>query len=384
MTALARKVRAASATPAWQLALDKFPYRLDDGIPSLLSAPDQRGNRKGVKPDRLRSVRDVFNEVSQPELNSALASRRAFLDSLERQHGTRFRRVTLVNASRLLLHLARSSVLENVGLYCDRSTGLPLIPGSAVKGVVSAWACWEENQGILFPEDATTNLNLTEDRSRFQTDAARRILGDNGQGGSDLAGGLIFLGAWPEEVPILGLDIVTPHTDAADHDRNPVPNPFLCIEPGTSWTFAILASSRLDEGNAANLLETAVRWLVDCLDSSGLGAKTASGYGRFLRPDQWKKEKSSSPCSGSSSRGAAPQVPLGADYPNEAMFKNRVLEKLDPGRVATLRSEIEILQKPENEEWRRKLIEALSSKDMKKLRQKLNSLDWFPSDWLSP
>jgi CRISPR type III-B/RAMP module RAMP protein Cmr6 len=44
-----------------------------------------------------------------------------------------------VNSNRLLLHLGRASVLENVGIYCERTTGLPLIPGTAVKGVLSTF-----------------------------------------------------------------------------------------------------------------------------------------------------------------------------------------------------------------------------------------------------
>lgn len=66
---------------------------------------------------------------------------------------------------------------------------------------------------------------------------------------------------------------------------------------------------------------------------------------------------------------AAVRVALASDYPNEATFKNRVLNKLTPGGLAQLAPEITVLSKPENELWRMRLLNHLASE--KKLKSRL-------------
>jgi CRISPR-associated protein Cmr6 len=163
-------------------------------------------------------------------------------------------------------------VLENVGLASERSTGLPVIPGTGIKGIVSTWACWEANlqaDGAL-PE---TIAKCDQDRARFSS-MAERILGSNAESGSEAAGGIVFLGGFPVTPPTLVLDILTPHARG-----NPLPNPFLALDPGTRWIFPLLARPR--QGDAGKLLQQAEDWLIEALTQVGLGAKTAAGYGRF-------------------------------------------------------------------------------------------------------
>ncbi len=393
MTALATKLAAARSTKSWHLALDKFPFRLDDqGQPSLSTAPDHRGHTKSIKTDILTQVRDAYTR-SKPELETALRSRRSLLDALARQHGDRFRRVTLVNSSRLLLHLGRASVLENVGLYADRTTGLPLIPGSAVKGIVSTWACWEANHTALFTPDAQGNIHLQESRHQFGAPLARQVLGDNRSTGSDHAGDVIFLGAWPLKVPLLGLDIVTPHTNAAGRDQPPVPNPFLAIESGTRWEFILIAHTSLEAKQAKDLLDTAARWLAESLGQTGLGAKTAAGYGRFISEKDWmvatlsaeERDRAETAARREADRLATlarMNAAVIGDYDNDLIFANRVLKRLNPGQLNQLESEFALLAKSENTPWRLKLIEALRGKEMKDLRKRLKDKPWFNQDWL--
>ncbi len=273
MSTFALKLAAARTSPAWQLALDKFPYNLTRTTTPSLTAPDDRRKEQSIKPQRLREIKDRAAAASG-EWKAAIASKLAFLDTLERQHSPRFRRLTLVNSSRLLLHLGRSSVLENVGLYCDRTTGLPLIPGPAVKGIVSTWACWEGNQGRDDFTSARSELNP----------AIAAILGSNPDKEhpvNHIAGNISFLGGFPSTLPSLDLDIVTPHPD--DGKGRITPNPFLAIAAGSIWHFPLIASSRLNDGDAKAMLQKAATWLEEALIQLGMGAKTAAGFGGFRK-----------------------------------------------------------------------------------------------------
>lgn len=271
MSTFALKLNAAKQSASWQLALDKFPFNLGKTSSPSLTEPDDKGKEQSIKPHRLREVRDRYT-AAKPSLDDAAKRQQEFLATLARQHGPRFRRVTLVNSSRLLLHLGRSSVLENVGLHCERTTGLPVIPGTAVKGVVSTWACWAENQ------DRET---FSVARSGFSPEVAR-VLGSNpanDPAARDAAGCITFLGGYPQSAPSLELDIVTPHPE--EGRGRITPSPFLAIKPDTKWDFVLIASSRLAESEVAPVLDAASAWLGDCLTQIGLGAKTAAGYGNF-------------------------------------------------------------------------------------------------------
>lgn len=369
---------------SWHLLLDKLSFQ----------PADAAERNQSPKLNALVKIREAY-DAARPALTESAHHQQQFLARLAVQHGERFRRVPLVNASRLLLHLGRSSVLENVGLYCDRTTGLPLIPGSAVKGVISTWACWEahfdENDGSFraFSERSV-------DRQSFPDPVmAQRILGDNDVGGSTSAGEICFLGAWPETPPLLGLDTVTPHHDTAGHDRDPSPNPFLCIEPGTLWQFVLLAVTRNgSEPDSLLLLKTAERWLAEALEQSGAGAKTASGYGRFVSEDLWNRQTKSrddlKAIADANAAAAAREAKLKefrkatiGDY-TEATFRGAVLKLLHaPGQSDRLRAEIaRIRSNPENAPWIPQITEALRGKDMRDHRKRLKEKDWFPSEWI--
>jgi CRISPR type III-B/RAMP module RAMP protein Cmr6 len=285
--------------PAWSLFLDKFSFERAAG-----------NGEHDEQPGKTRALFDVRNlyssEAVQAELVAACDRKLRWLLALEEQAGKeRFRDVLLVNESRLLVHLGRASVLENVGLCVDRTTGLPWIPGTALKGVLSTWALWEGYFGkdgtlaeIQMPPKPAGRPGETLPLTRAWVAAngpdhavlASQVFGDDSIGGSRAAGGAIFVGGFPDSCPKLGLDIVNPHY-SEDRDertgrvirvedkRSLTPNIFLAIEPGTVWHFVfhLRAGARQDAG----LLEAAERWLKESLTSLGLGAKTAAGFGRF-------------------------------------------------------------------------------------------------------
>jgi len=349
---------------SWTLYLDKLGFERNGDAESKTSALKEAKSIYGKQKDRLKESLPIAR----------------WLSALGKQHGDRYRCVTLVNQSPLMLHLGRASVLENVGIYTDRTTGLPTIPGSAIKGVLGTWATWEANrqQDGSFPEADDWQMS----RASFPADRAERILGCNLDSGSEHAGDIVFVGAYPKTVPVLGLDIVNPHRDANGRDTNPIPNVFLCIEPGTQWDFVFYA--KVGTANAKTWLDATDTWLKDALAQSGVGAKTAAGYGRFgsaatssvpvgvtvkvLTPEEQAQKT------------AAIQN-LRNDY-TEAEFKNKIVDRLNPGKLEQLKGEIEKLQKPENQVALDRLKKLLALKDYKKIREGLRDKAWFPKEWL--
>lgn len=394
MSTLALKIEAARRSRAWQLALDKFPFNLGNPTLPSLTGTDDRNKERSIKSERLHQARHAAAGAQALDWKVSAKSRMGFLNLLEKQHGPAFRRVPLVNSSRLLLHLGRASVLENVGIHADRTTGLPVIPGSAVKGAVSTWACWESH----FEEADGSFRPFTEtsvQRSRFvDPHQAFRILGDNAPSGSTAAGEIVFIGAWPEQPPVLGWDIVTPHHDPTGKSRDPVPNPFLCIEAGTTWHFALLAQPRGETRDYPGLLDTAQRWLTEGLEQSGIGAKTAAGYGRFMPPAAWiAATKSAGDLARMESETAKArereenfeklkESRIG-DY-TEVTFKGAVLNLLtQPQKAQLLQAEIErIRNNPANQPWIARLTEGLRGKEMRDHRKRLKEKTWFPQDWI--
>jgi CRISPR type III-B/RAMP module RAMP protein Cmr6 len=256
---ISEALRQRGASASWNLHLDKLSFERD-GV-------------SGAKNRALAASRDSYaDKRTREHLVRFCERQQSFRELLRCRHGAHYQDIYLVNCSRLLLHLGRGSVLENVGLACERITGLPCIPGTAVKGIVSTWACWEAN---LLPDGAlpVTIAERDRDRDRFAS-LAERILGSNTECGSTAAGEIIFLGGVPVTPPKLVLDILTPHERG-----NPLPNPFLALEAGTQWAFSLLSRPRHGGGN--ELLRQAANWLTEALIQIGLGSKTAAGYGRF-------------------------------------------------------------------------------------------------------
>ncbi|MEI6715603.1 MAG: type III-B CRISPR module RAMP protein Cmr6 [Verrucomicrobiota bacterium] len=351
---------------SWTLYLDKLGFERDGGAEA--------------KTDALKRAKSIYTTQTE-RLKETLPSTR-WLHALEKQHGERYRCVTLSNLSPLILHLGRASVLENVGIYTDRTTGLPSIPGAAVKGVLSTWATWEANQKQDGSFPAADGWQA--DRARFPAEHADRILGSNSDSGSEHVGEIVFVGAYPKTVPVVGLDIVNPHRDARGNDlQRLTPNVFLCVESGTQWDF--LFYTNVSTKDSKDLLDITETWLKDALQQSGLGAKTAAGYGRFggantAPPSMATTAKSLTP-EEQAQKDATIQR-LRQAYGTEAEFKNKILNRLNPGALDQLKGEIETLQKPENSTTLERLKQILASKDYKDIRKRLRDKPWFPKEWL--
>jgi CRISPR-associated protein Cmr6 len=154
--------------------------------------------------------------------------------------------------------LGAAHVLET-GITLHRLFGLPIIPGSALKGAAKAYA------------------QLVEGRTDDDPELVAVF------GTTEQAGSVIFFDAIPLEVPKFQLDIMNPHypnyyreqggKPPADWE-SPSPVFFLTVH-ATPYLFAIAARS--EQGN--RLLDLAEKWLKGALADLGIGAKTSADYG---------------------------------------------------------------------------------------------------------
>jgi CRISPR type III-B/RAMP module RAMP protein Cmr6 len=303
------------------LALDKFvpfPLRHDDA--------------KGLVPDS-------EDTSSRREAVEALCATTAFADKAAGWH--RFVKTlpglknenliwaTLI--SRLVVNAA-GGVLENGGLCLDRTSGIPYIPGSAVKGcarraaiaelarsqaplkeallvrvaLVFGW-CQQDWEDRLVEGHAVSDfhgackdfwpqvrrqaaLSLLKALKREPRDPEKPWLSLGSSSGA-----VAFLPAYPDVDPGLEPDVLTNHhrdyyaeakddngrilKPSATDDESPLPLVFPAVRPAPDARFAcpVLPAKRSKPEQVAD----ACSWLRTGLVTFGVGAKGCAGYGQF-------------------------------------------------------------------------------------------------------
>lgn len=184
-------------------------------------------------------------------------------------------------AWRMVVGLGGQSVLES-DLTLDHLSGLPIIPGSALKGLTRAYAAMEKSDP---PRHMLENDTLE----------VKRIFGMQ-ETGNQQAGTVIFFDALPVPIASGGknlrfvVDIMNPHypnyyrengKHAPSNDQSPVPVTFLTVE-GAMFAFAIAPRATGMDGDAG----TARNWLKEALQKYGVGGKTSAGYGAFKAQEE--------------------------------------------------------------------------------------------------
>ncbi len=185
-----------------------------------------------------------------------------------------------------------------LGFYFDHTTGLPVIPGSSVKGVLrSAFEVDVDKKGNNVTGDKSVEfikdlLDETKERKtklsnddidKFKNTLTidklkyliKQIFGDQKTPGND-----IFFDAYPIESNnnnglFLSNDFITPHKD--NPLKNPVPLQFLKILPQVTFRFDFKLTE--NEDMTAELKKELFKQIL--LDL-GIGAKTNVGYGQFV------------------------------------------------------------------------------------------------------
>jgi CRISPR type III-B/RAMP module RAMP protein Cmr6 len=263
--------------------------------------------------ERKADGRSVTSENAQRYRDAAQHCRKladikiANLSKTQKKHTSRFlellraayseNRLNIVNArleGRLAINLAEG-LIQNAGINLDRIFGLPLIPGSAIKGVARHAALAE----LAERKDAATLEKFvrvfgsaasdykTGDLSPYHLLLPQTQLpkDDKGNTTKDIMGAVSFIQSTPINDAQIVVDITNVHypdyyngKEPAAKSEKPMPNTFPAVERGVEFAFPIVLNG-LDLDPA--LLEAAGKWLLQALTQSGLGAKTAAGYGWF-------------------------------------------------------------------------------------------------------
>lgn len=178
---------------------------------------------------------------------------------------------------RMVIGLGQASILET-SMTLDRITGIPIIPGSALKGLAASYAML-----------CDLSLSIAED-SDIRSEAEKNETFKAIFGTQDKAGRVIFFDAVPIEAPNLEPDIMNNHYPEYYSDKNgnvaptpyqnPVPVYFLTLGKKSKFAFAV--ASRNNCIDTRELVEQARSWLQAGLSELGVGAKTAAGYGYLI------------------------------------------------------------------------------------------------------
>lgn len=209
-------------------------------------------------------------------------------------------------ASRLLVGHGNTSATD-VGLILHRTWGVPMIPGSALKGLLAHYleTVYGPEVGGRAPDDPGL-LDDEKGRARFQgvTWRDRRIVfgpgevygalfrspdaeGDNGMGcAGAVRGGVVFHDALYVPASVaddkpLASDVLTVHQKCyydrgggvppSDYD-SPNPVRFLTVRPGTRFLIALTGPGDWTSFALDLLKRALMEW--------GVGGKTSLGYGR--------------------------------------------------------------------------------------------------------
>jgi CRISPR-associated protein Cmr6 len=206
-------------------------------------------------------------------------------------------RFSLVNRGRLVVGLGGKGPLE-IGITLHPITGLPYIPGSALKGLcrsytllflAARWKVEVETKALKQLDEALCGITNgeTEILEPELAELYKDLFGTQTEAGQCVFFDAIVQSMLYEE-SLFTVDVMTPHFEEyyrsqgnkAPHDAdNPNPIAYITVTEGTVFRFAIglRNNAQTDKG----ILRDARELLQAALQELGVGAKTAQGYGVF-------------------------------------------------------------------------------------------------------
>lgn len=273
---------------------------------SKRDAGRKAGRRGGGQGQNLRREESLFGLLCRGVAESRNFDRPAQEEYIARQAEFRLaipgaRHLVARLGGRLLVDHA-GGVLESAGLNLDPHFGIPGIPGSAVKGCARAAALAmvkSETDGHLQEELAGEILDvfgfLEDDLSNEKSDLYWALGRPFPTRKNFHAGQVAFLSAVPLEFPKMVVDLLACHhpkyyanpAQGPGDDEQPNIQPFPAVESGLPFLFSVVpARNGAGDGDALqSLCDRALEYLEEGLKTLGIGAKTAAGYGWFIRDD---------------------------------------------------------------------------------------------------
>ncbi|KGN92120.1 type III-B CRISPR module RAMP protein Cmr6 [Porphyromonas canoris] len=156
----------------------------------------------------------------------------------------------------------------NLGMYFDYTSGLPVIPGSSIKGALRS--AIEEWDFLEYNEEDEQKVWSGWKKEEF----IKEIFEGEGKSIYDRD---IFLDAYPVSVSgdssLFGDDYITHHENPL---KDPNPVRFLRVNPGVTYRFRFLFRN-----NGSFTAEAKEKLFREIILTFGLGAKTNVGYGQF-------------------------------------------------------------------------------------------------------
>ena len=236
-------------------------------------------------PEEKRAIlQSAINAAKHEDVRALYRSAFARWSASLPAHSIHVDRATPERNSRLIVGLGSENVLET-GIRLHHTYGMPIIPGSALKGLAAHYC--HEVWGEISRGDSAP---IESKRFRRGWKEANYEYHETMFGVTDDSGCIAFHDAWltPDSPSPLVLDVMTPHhpkwLDGAvpptDFD-SPTPVPFVSV----TGTFRVAVSWHGPTSDKArNWTELARLLLCDALKEWGVGGKTSSGYGRLIAP----------------------------------------------------------------------------------------------------
>lgn len=270
MVPLYNNAPPTSASSSTGLIFDKFFGAWDlaflEASLAEVTAPNSHIQKFGTSA-KLDWIKRLCQRTATPELRALLAEAIARQKTLIEALGGEV--WYAVATSRFVTGTGIANPLEN-GFAFHHTLGVPYLTASGVKGATRNYALeWH----APYPHN---------DLEAWKKDI-NRLLGSPDVG----VGAVILFDMLPVAPPKLVPEIMTPHygdwyqTGAAPGDwMSPVPIPFLAVEAGAVFQFGV-APRVLGDPVWPATKATLIKFLTGTLEITGLGAKTAVGYGRF-------------------------------------------------------------------------------------------------------
>lgn len=203
-----------------------------------------------------------------------------------------------------------------IGFHFDYTTGMPVIPGSSIKGVLRSvfpMDLYELSEDEKTDEQLKKALsNQANGRENYIGDLLKTMTGDDRWKEKEviyrltnwlfkhddkpgpMSGRVIYHDAVPikmtkqqlgvSDIPFLGTDFITPHQPL----KNPNPIQFLKVLPGVVYRFQFQLHEYKDEKLDLTLKKNDVKDLFkDIIKLIGVGAKTNVGYGQLLTEEEY-------------------------------------------------------------------------------------------------
>lgn len=214
-----------------------------------------------------------------------------------------------------------------LGFFFDHTTGLPMIPGSTIKGILKSMYPKSEDRFSLEKYEYIAELlpnELKEYQDEIMNDwdliffARKQVFFD-----------AVPIGLTPETC-MFEDDYITPHPSPFE---NPVPLRFLKVAPGILFRFSFLLNEYKSKTTELNIKPGQILGIFKkILLDSGIGAKRNAGFGTLVEQNSQSQTKNESVKTESVSKTQSPQAPKNNQQPKKGMNLDKALRNMKSKR----------------------------------------------------